>query len=256
MRRVNAERAVLFGWSRAILLQIAHPLIAAGVYDHSGFRASPIAAIARLHHTVAAMLALTFGDPAERQRTIDGIRAIHRRVQGSLPVDAGTFRAGAPYSAEDPELVLWVHVTLLESVPLIYEMLVGPLTDDERNQYCAEAAQVAIDLGARDSRVPRTWAAARAHAETMYASGILAVTPQAREVARALLAPRFASFVAPAAWVNRLLTVGLLPPSVRAQYGFAWGVGYQRAWQTTVHTLRFARRCAPQMVARWPQARG
>ena len=60
--RVNAERIVLLGWARAILLQLAHPLVAAGVFDHSGFRGTPYAAASRLYHTVHAMLSLTFGD--------------------------------------------------------------------------------------------------------------------------------------------------------------------------------------------------
>ena len=67
-----------------------------------------------------------------------------------------------PYSAEDPDLVLWVHATLLESVPLAYERLVGPLTIAERDAYCAEAAPIAIALLARSREVPRTWAETRA----------------------------------------------------------------------------------------------
>jgi uncharacterized protein (DUF2236 family) len=65
--RINAERIVLLGWGRAILLQLAHPLIAAGVHDHSGFRSTTWAAVTRLYHTVHAMLALTFGSEAERE---------------------------------------------------------------------------------------------------------------------------------------------------------------------------------------------
>ena len=113
--RVNAERIVLLGWARAILLQLAHPLVAAGVFDHSGFRGTPYAAASRLYHTVHAMLSLTFGDEAARQQTIEGIRAIHRRVNGVLQETTGPYPAGTRYSAEDPALVLWVHTTLIES---------------------------------------------------------------------------------------------------------------------------------------------
>ena len=133
VRRVNGERLTLIGWTRAILLQIAHPLVAAGVFEHSGFRGSPVAAAARLHHTVKAMLALTFGDDAGRRRALEGILTIHRRVNGKLPEAVGVFPAGTPYSAEDPALVLWVHVTLLESLPLVYELLVAPLTASEHD---------------------------------------------------------------------------------------------------------------------------
>ena len=148
-RRINAERIVLLGWGRAILLQLAHPLIAAGVHDHSGFRATTWAAMTRLYHTVHAMLALTFGTDEERERALGGIRQIHQRVNGQLRSAAGRFPAGTVYSAENPDLVLWVHATLLESVPLAYEQLVGPLTIAERDAYCAEAAPLAVALLAR-----------------------------------------------------------------------------------------------------------
>jgi uncharacterized protein (DUF2236 family) len=59
--RINAERLLLLAWTRAILLQLAHPLIAAAVTDHSTFRGSTGAALSRLHHTVHAMLAISFG---------------------------------------------------------------------------------------------------------------------------------------------------------------------------------------------------
>ena len=64
--RINAERFVLLGWGRAILLQFAHPLVAAGVAEHSSFRESGAAAVRRLHLTVKAMLALAFGDAPRR----------------------------------------------------------------------------------------------------------------------------------------------------------------------------------------------
>ena len=141
-QRVNAERVMLLAWPRAILLQVAHPLVAAGVAAHSSFADGGFAAVHRLWQTVQAMLALTYGDPVEQQEAIDGILAIHRRVNGTLHEAVGPYPAGTRYSAEDPDLVLWVHVTLLDSVPLIYETLVAPLSEDERTSYCAESALI------------------------------------------------------------------------------------------------------------------
>src|SRR6185295_8078484 len=115
-RRVNAERMVLFGWSRSILLQMAHPLIAAGVADHSHFRSGARAAVARLRGTVRSMLSLAFGDADSCARSIATIRAIHARVHGQLRETTGVYPAGTPYSAEDPALVVWVHATYIDSV--------------------------------------------------------------------------------------------------------------------------------------------
>jgi uncharacterized protein (DUF2236 family) len=254
-RRINAERIVLLGWGRAILLQLAHPLIAAGVHDHSGFRATTWAAATRLYHTVHAMLALTFGTEAERERALGGIRAIHQRVRGHLTTGAGRFLPGTAYSAEDPDLVLWVHATLLESVPMAYELLVGPLTTAERDAYCAEAAPLAVSLRARRDDVPRTWDSARAYLDRMYASGDLVVSAQAGELARAVLSPSSAWIAAPATWTNRIVTVGLLPPAIREQYGMRWTRRHQRTFDALIPTVRSARRVLPRSVALWPESR-
>jgi uncharacterized protein (DUF2236 family) len=254
-RRVNAERLVLLAWTRAILLQIAHPMVAAGVFEHSGFRASPWAAAGRLHQTVKAMLALVFGSDAARNQAIAGIRAIHRRVNGRLAESVGPFPAGTPYSAEDPALVLWVHATLLESVPLLHELLVSPLSAAEHDAYCAEAAPIAIALGARAADVPRTREAVREYIDATYRSGVIAVGTQATALARAVMLPPAARVVLPAAWLNELVTIGLLPDHIRAQYGFRWTPGRARALPIALRTIRMLRRGTPDRLALWKDAR-
>lgn len=254
-REVNAERVALLGWGRAILLQLAHPLIAAGVYDHSSFRASPWTAASRLHATVHAMLSLTFGTEDGRNATLAAIRAIHRRVNGRLSQAVGPYPAGAPYSAEDPALVEWVHLTLLESVPMVYELFVAPLTGPQRDSYCEEAAAVALALGARDDHVPRTSAEVTRRLEQAHASGSIVVGPQARELAAVVLSPGIGRLVPPAAWLNRLVTTGLLPPHLRSQYGFPWNERRQRAFDRVVPVVRAVRQRAPESLALWADAR-
>ena len=254
-RRINAERLVLLGWSRAILLQFAHPLIAAGVYEHSAFRESPAVAISRLHHTVRSMLSLAFGDEASQARTIDTICTIHRRVHGQLPAAVGPFPAGTPYSAEDPDLLLWVHATLMESVPMVFERLVEPLSEAEYDRYCQEAAPVAVALGARSEDVPRTRRDLREYIDARYRSGQIVVGPTARELAHAVMRPRGRLLVAPAARINDLLTVGLLPEALRRQYGFPWSARHERALALAVRGIRHARRWTPDVLALWKDAR-
>jgi uncharacterized protein (DUF2236 family) len=253
-RRVNAERLALLGWGRAILLQLAHPLIAAGVYEHSAFRAGTRVAASRLHATVQAMLSLTFGADDERDAALEAIRTIHRRVHGHLAVGVGPFPAGTPYSAEDPALVHWVHVTLLDSLPMVFELFVAPLDEADLDTYCEQAAWVAIALGARPGDVPRTWAALRTQLECAYKSGSIVVGPQAREMADAVVTPGLGRLFPPAGWVNRLVTVGLLPPELRQQYGFAWTDRDQRQLDRLVPALRLMRRHAPGAFALWGQA--
>jgi len=254
-RIVNAERLVLLGWTRAILLQFAHPLIAAGIYEHSHFRARPSAAVQRLRHTVRAMLDLTFGTPADRQRTLDKIMAIHKRVNGVLPEDVGPFPAGTRYSAEDPDLVLWVHATLIESVPMFYQMLVAPMTREQRDAYCSEAAAVAIALGARPDEVPTTGAALDAYLARTYASGVIVPGKQAKELAEAVLSPPFGPLAAPGTFANRLLTLGTLPAALRTQYGFDWSDRDQRRFERLVAAIARVRRALPPAAAKWRASR-
>ena len=138
--KVNREIVVVAGWGRAILLQLAHPLVAAGVDGHSTFRGSLTASFGRLWSTVGAMVSLTFGDEEEAISAAAGINVIHDRVSGRLNTPAGAFPAGEPYSAHDAELLRWVHATVVGSSLLTYELLVGPLTLGERDRYCVEAA--------------------------------------------------------------------------------------------------------------------
>jgi len=253
-RQVNAERLVLFGWSRAILLQLAHPLVAAGVAEHSSFRGGGASAVVRLHHTIRAMLALTFGNEAGRAAALNGIRAIHRRVHGKLRTPTGIFPAGTRYDAQDPDLVLWVHATLLESIPLIYEQVIRPLSASERDAYCAEAAPMAIDLGARQEDVPRTWTAVREYLTSMYRSGRIAVGEEALDLATAVLKPPFAWLAGPLSAANRIVTIGLLPEPIRDQYGFAWDSNDDRRLTRVATLLRGTRKYLPRRLAVWPEA--
>jgi uncharacterized protein (DUF2236 family) len=253
--RVNAERVVLAGWTRAILLQVAHPLIAAGVVRHSSFRDNPVSSARRLHHTVRAMLGLTFGDPATHARVIGDIRAIHRRVRGQLNEAVGVFPAGAFYSAEDPALVLWVHATLLESVLLAYDGLVEPIGDGDRDAYCREASGVAVELGARPADVPLDWLSLERYLAERRQSGEIVVGPDARAVAALLLCGRFSTLLGPVAWANRTLTAGWLPPDLRAQYGLEWSDAHDRHFSRVIAMVRGVRRGLPDAVALWPEAR-
>jgi uncharacterized protein (DUF2236 family) len=254
-RRLNGERLVVLGWTRAILLQFGHPLIAAGVYDHSGFRSSPLAAARRLHHTIRAMLALSFGSDSERDQAIDVIRGIHRRVNGELREGVGPFPAGTRYSAEDPALVLWVHLTLVESIVLVYEQLVSPLTGQERDDYCIASAPVAVALGARPDAVPHSWPDVQESIARFYASGVITIGSDARLLAQAVLHPRGTAILRPVNVLNEVLTSGLLPAAIREAYGFRWTTGRARTCDWMIGTLRAFRRGVPDCVARWRAAR-
>jgi uncharacterized protein (DUF2236 family) len=253
--RVNAERIVLIGWIRALLLQIAHPLIAAGVREHSSFRGSAGASFRRLRQTVDAMLAITFGTSTERAQSLDDIRVVHRRVHGRLSEPCGVFPAGTRYSAEDSELLVWVHATLVESILLVYEMLVAPLSPAERDRYCADGADVAVELGARADAVPRSWSTVRAYVADG-CTGRTAVGTDARALATVLLSPiRFPVARHILTPMLSLIAAGLLPVRVRQQYGIAWSRRRARRFTRLMQLIRVMRRAAPARLALWRCAR-
>jgi uncharacterized protein (DUF2236 family) len=252
--RINGERLVLLGWPRAILMQVAHPLIAAGVFEHSTFRNSTLAPVKRLHGTVKAMLGLTFGDSAQQANVIAGIRSIHTRVNGTLRETVGRYPTGLRYSAEDPALLLWVHATLIDTSIVLYESLLGELTAAERDEYCADSANVAIALGADPASVPRTWSAMTAYVQATVGSDTLAVGADARAIAKALLYNPAVNLSGPIASMTRLLTRGLMPPDLRSQYDITWNARQDARLARLLTTLRRVRRWAPQSVARWGAA--
>lgn len=248
--KVNREVIVVAGWGRAILLQLAHPAVAAGVHQHSAFRGSLLASFRRLHSTVGAMLSLTFGDSDQMIAAAARINAIHDRVRGS--VDGCP---GHAYSAHDPDLQRWVQATLLESIPLTYERFVGPLTVRERDQYCSEATIMEPLLGMPAGWLPHDSAQLDVYMREMLTSGRLVVTDASRALARAVLYPPQWRVVWPAFRAVQLLTIGSLPPAIREAYGFEWRARDARALARWTKVLRALRRLLPPLAREWPMAR-
>jgi uncharacterized protein (DUF2236 family) len=253
-RKINREAVVLLGWGRAILLQLAHPLVAAAVKDNSPFDKSAGGYVRRVRRTVGGMLDITFGSPDIARVAIDRINAIHGRVRGRLRESVGLFAAGTEYSATDPELLAWVHATLVDSMILTYEHFVRPLTPAECDQFCAEALETGRALRIPDHLLPRTQQQLRAYLDQEYSSGRIVVGPDARALAASLLAPP----LGPAVHLfrlTRLVTVGLLPEQIRDEYGFAWEDRHARAFTRLVRLVRAVRKLLPAVLREWPSAR-
>ena len=254
-RKINRERVVLLGWGRAILLQIAHPLIAAAVADHSPFGADLRGYVQRARRTVGAMLRLTFGSDDEARAVVAGITAIHGQVHGTLREAAGIFPPDTVYSARDPHLLCWVYATLLDSLPLAYECFVGPLTREEKDRYCAEAVPAGEQFGIDAARLPARFEDLQRYMRQMLTSGELYVTPRARSLAQALLTPPLGPAAAPLFLPARLTTVGLLPDTIRDGYGFQWDARQDRWFRKTAMLVRRARPFVPPLLREWPAAR-
>ena len=253
--KVNRERLVIAGWGRAILLQLAHPLVAAGIDEHSSFRGSLKSSLGRLRSTVAAMLSLTFGDEEEAIATAARINVIHDRVSGRLRCPAGPFSNEQAYSAHDAELLRWVHATLLDSIPLTYELLVGPLTQEERDRYCSEAAVMEPLLDIPAGLLPRNATELDAQMRDMFGDARVAIAPGTRALARAVLFPPRWRLLWPLFRPVQLITIGLLPTGVREAFGFEWSEHDGRALARWTTALKLLRRLTPVSLREWPSPR-
>lgn len=219
--QVDRELAVLGGsGARALLLQVAHPKVAAAVVEHSRYATDPLG---RLRHTLEAIYAFAFADEATALRWVRDVNGRHVSVRGRLAASVGRHPAGSPYLALDPTLLLWVYATLIDSSLVAYERYVAPLADAERERYYAEMARHGPLWGIPPAILPESLAALRAWMEDLVERGEVAVGMDGRTVARRILR-------SPAWWMPDLLfapvalnAVWLLPPTLRAQFGFSWG---------------------------------
>lgn len=253
--KLQREIILLLAWGPAILLQLAHPLVARGIADHSAFRRESHGHMRRLYHTVGAMLQLCFGTDEEALAVLARINAIHDRVKGELPEAAGAFAAGTPYSAHDPALLAWVHATLLDMNVRVYELYVGPLSVQEKDRYCAEATAIEARLGIPRETLPRSFGELGQYMEAMLSSGQITVSDTARTLARSILHPGTPRVAEPVLSVVRLATAGLLPPMIRDGYGLSWNPRKQAMLSLSAGLIRNLLRVTPRIVRHWPAAR-
>src|SRR5213593_5281455 len=146
-RRVDRELFLLAGGAAALLLQVAHPLVAAGVDQHSDFRRSPHR---RLLRTLDTTLAIVFGERATAESALKRIGRSHAPVRGQAA-------DGRAYRARDPQLMLWVQATLVLTSVRWYEAVMGRLSESERDAYWGEGKFFAGELGVPHELFPATY---------------------------------------------------------------------------------------------------
>ncbi len=252
---VNAERIVVLGWGRAILAQLAHPLVAAGVAEHSRFAADTWSALQRWRRTVAAMRALTFGPSDVAVAAATRIARTHDHVRGTLREPLGRFPPGTVYSAHDPQLLAWVHATTVEATLVAYEHFVAPLDASDRDRYCAEATAMEYWLGVPRGTFPSSWSELVAMIERFRDDGTVVVTPLAQGLAARVLRPPHPWWLRPGVRLWRWVTIGLLPPWLREGYALPWSERDQQRFERWCSWVRTVWSRLPGVVRHWPEAR-
>jgi uncharacterized protein (DUF2236 family) len=219
LRRVHRERALALAGPRALLMQAAHPLAVMGLLAHSSALDEPYDRLAR---TAATMNTIGFGSRADADRVTKRVRAMHRRVRGRLPTTVGRYPAGTPYSADDPELLLWILFTLVDSGIVVYRTYIGALSRAEEAAYWEDYKVVGRLFGLRKRDMPATLDDLDAYRERMLTGDELHVTGWARERARAIvLEPPVPWMARPLVETVNFVTVALLPDRIRREYEFA-----------------------------------
>lgn len=220
LRVVQREMAVALGGPRALLMQAAHPVAFAGFFEATTMLAEPYA---RLERTARVLSAIAFGTREEADAATRPVSAVHRRVGGELKQSAGRFPAGTSWRANDPELLLWILATLVDSNLLVYQRYVRRLDRDEQEAYWQDFRLLGKLFDLPYKHQPADLDAFEDYVAGVLASGDLHVGETARRLAvDIVMRPPVPRLAVPALELANQITIGILPAEVRRLYGFRW----------------------------------
>ncbi len=239
--KLNGETVTVLGGGRALLMQIAHPMVAAGVADHSDFARDPFE---RLWRTLDAVLTVGFGDTDQAGEAAARVNQVHGRVTGA--------RGGRAYRALDPELLLWVFATLVDSASVTFERFVRPIPPYALERYYEEMKGLARAFLVPDDVIPASYRDFARYLDDSLAS--IEVTDEARALAPGILGPPAPRVLRPLVAAMRSVTVGLLPPRLRDGFGLAWSPRKERALDAAAAICRAMVPLLPAGVRQWPHA--
>lgn len=241
---------LLLAGGRALLMQLAHPKVAAGVAEHSRFQEDPLA---RLYRTMSAMWSIIFDERSEASAALDRVENVHRRVRGQVPHNEPAF-AGAHYDALDQELLLWVHATLIDTAMVAYVKFVAPLAESEREIYYRDSKNLARLFGVHEATIPRSLSDFERYMEQTLNGDMIAAGPMAKSLARDVLYARPWIFK-PAGPLFRFVTAGLLPDKLRNDYGLSWSPRKEKLFLTIAAVIRAVIPWMPARLRIVPNAR-
>jgi uncharacterized protein (DUF2236 family) len=208
--RVHRDRSFPLAGMRSLMVQALHPLAMAGVAQHSDWRRDPFG---RLAATSGYLLTVTYGDTMAAQAVAARVRAVHAHVRGT---DGET---GLAYSAEDPDLLLWVHAGMVDSIVHVVQRYGRGLDAAEADRYVAEMVTFAEIVGVPAEQVPAGCQALREYIESV---DLRQITPAAREAIGVVLDPPDLSDDLRELWHDLgQVAIGTLPGWARSMYGFA-----------------------------------
>jgi uncharacterized protein (DUF2236 family) len=208
--RVHRDRSFPLAGMRSLMVQALHPLAMAGVAEHSDWKRDPFG---RLAATSGYVLTVTYGDTAAANAAAARVRAVHTHVRGTDGV------TGLGYSAEDPNLLLWVHAGMVDSIVHVVQRYGRGLDAADADRYVAEMVAFAEMVGVPAEQVPTS---AQALSKYMESVDLLQATPAARDAISVVLDPPDLSDDLRDLWHDLgQVAIGTLPAWARSMYGFA-----------------------------------
>ncbi|MBR0799040.1 DUF2236 domain-containing protein [Bradyrhizobium jicamae] len=232
--RIDREAITFLGAGRALLLQLAHPWVAAAVAEHSRTFADPIG---RFHRTFDVVFTMVFG-PLDA--ALAAARLLHHRhtmIVGRLPEAVGPFESGSPYRANEVAALRWVHATLVDTALTVHDLILPPFSVEERERYWTESRLFGALFGLASSDLPADWDSFAAYTAAMMQSDTLSVSTAAREVARQIFAAGGRPWLRPPRWYQAL-SAELLPDRLRTGFGFAFDERDRKAAERAVARIR------------------
>ena len=248
-RRVHGERSVglLYG-QRALLIGALEPLTYTGTMLSTRSGDRPFERLAR---TAKIQETIFLGSREEADEALAKVRRLHESIKGSLPDAAGVHPAGTPYSALDPELMLWTLAVIADSGREMYETLVRPLSDAEREDLWQDYVRFGELFDLPRSEMPGSHREFKAWWDGRLGSPDLQATEHGLEMAPlvAFRQPVPAAARGNLAVQNHIIK-GTLPPRVREIFGIRWSGAHERSFRAIAATHRRARRLFPRPLRR------
>lgn len=231
--QIDREAILFLGAGRALLLQLAHPWVAAAVAEHSRTFADPIG---RFHRTFDVVFTMVFGS---RDSALAAARRLYQRhaaIVGVMPEAAGPFDAGSSYRANEVSALRWVHATLVETALMVHDMMLPPLSTEERERYWAEARLYGGLFGLMPKDLPADWASFATYNAAMMQSDVLTVSSAAREIAGQIFTGG-RPWLRPPRWY-RTVTAQMLPERLREGFGFTFDEHNKKAADRALSRIR------------------
>jgi uncharacterized protein (DUF2236 family) len=239
--QVNREAAVFLGAGRALLLQLAHPWVAAGIADQSQLFTDPLG---RFHRTFNVAFTMVYGTREQAIAVAQRLYRRHAAVTGEMSETVGPFATGSRYTANEIDALRWVHATLVDTALMAHDLLLPPLGEGDRERYWSEASTIANLFGIPRQALPPDWPSFQSYVAAMCESEVLTIGMAARAIAQQIFSGA-ATRLAPPFWYHAL-TAQMMPARLRDAFDLPFGKVERRSAE---RALRWIGRIYPGLPA-------